>query len=390
MAIRPVSDLVLKDKKVLLRCDFNVPLDGTTIADPSRIDASLETIRHVLAAGGAAILCSHLGRPKERSPELSLKPVAQYLSNALGHKVGLAPDCIGEITGNMVSALAPGHALLLENLRFHPEEEADDRDFSHELSRGKTTYVNDAFGTAHRAHASTHGVTRFLAERAAGFLMMRELNALRSLTENPQHPYVAILGGAKVSDKIGVLKNLISKVDTILIGGAMAYTFLKAQNTPIGRSRVEDDKLELARELIGEAAAKKVGLILPVDHVFASAPTADALVQTGPQIPNAMMGLDIGPQTVIEFGSAIATAKTVVWNGPLGLFEIERFASGTLKVGEALANSSAKSVLGGGDTAAAVVGQPWATRFTHISTGGGATLEYLEGRELPGVEALET
>ena len=390
MPIRPVSDLVLKGKKVLLRCDFNVPLDGTTIADPSRIDASLETIRYVLAAGGAAILCSHLGRPKERAPELSLKPVAEYLSKALGHKVALAPDCIGEITGNMVSALAPGHALLLENLRFHPEEEADDRDFSHELSRGKTSYVNDAFGTAHRAHASTHGVTRFLPERAAGFLMMRELDALRSLTENPEHPYVAILGGAKVSDKIGVLKNLISKVDTILIGGAMAYTFLKAQNTPIGRSRVEDDKLELARELIREAAAKKVGLILPVDHVFASAPTADAPAETGAQIPNTMMGLDIGPQTVMDFCAAVATAKTVVWNGPLGLFEIEKFARGTLKVGEALAYSSAKSVLGGGDTAAAVAGQPWATRFTHISTGGGATLEYLEGRELPGVKALET
>jgi phosphoglycerate kinase len=289
----------------------------------------------------------------------------------------------------MVSALRPGHALLLENLRFHPEEEADDRDFSHELSRGKTTYVNDAFGTAHRAHASTHGVTRFLPERAAGFLMMRELDALRFLTENPDHPYVAILGGAKVSDKIGVLKNLLSKVDTILIGGAMAYTFLKAENVPIGRSRVEDDKLELARDLIREAAAKKVSLHLPVDHVFAPAPSAEALVQTGPQIPNAMMGLDIGPQTVIDFTSAIGSAKTVVWNGPLGFFEIDRFASGTLKVGEALANSPAKSILGGGDTAAAVAGQPWTTRFSHISTGGGATLEYLEGRELPGVKALE-
>jgi phosphoglycerate kinase len=389
MAIRSVSDLVLQGKKVLLRCDFNVPLDGTAIADSSRIDASLETIGYVLAGRGAAILCSHLGRPKERSPELSLKPVAEYLSNALGHKVALAPDCIGEITGNMVSALAPGHALLLENLRFHPEEEADDRDFSHELSRGKTAYVNDAFGTAHRAHASTHGVTRFLSERAAGFLMKRELDALRSLTENPEHPYVAILGGAKVSDKIGVLKNLLSKVDTILIGGAMAYTFLKAANIPIGRSRVEDDKLELARDLIHEAAAKKVNLILPVDHVFASAPSPDAGSQTGPQIPNDMMGLDIGPRTVIDFTSAIASAKTVVWNGPLGFFELDPFASGTLKVGEALANSPAKSVLGGGDTAAAVAGQPWATRFTHISTGGGATLEYLEGRELPGVKALE-
>jgi phosphoglycerate kinase len=390
MGIRSVSDLALKGKKVLLRCDFNVPLEGKTITDPTRIDATLDTIRHVLNHGGAAILCSHLGRPKERSPELSLKPVGEYLSNALGHKVVLAPDCIGEITGNMVTGLAPGRALLLENLRFHPEEEANDRDFSHELARGKGSYVNDAFGTAHRAHASTAGVTRFLSERAAGFLMMRELEALRSLTESPEHPYVAILGGAKVSDKIGVIKNLLSKVDTILIGGAMAYTFLKASNVPIGRSRVEDDKLELARALLSEAVAKSVNFILPVDHVYASSPTADARALTGTQIPNDMMGLDIGPQTVADFTTAFASAKTVVWNGPLGLFELAQFAGGTLQVGEALARSAAKSVLGGGDTAAAVAGQPWAACFTHISTGGGATLEYLEGRELPGVKALES
>src|SRR6266849_4273385 len=325
MTTVPVSSLQLEGKKVLVRCDFNVPLDGRHITDPARIDASLDTIRHITGHGAAAILCSHLGRPKERSPELSLKPVAEYLSTALARKVTLAPDCIGEITGRLVSDLKAGDALLLENLRFHPEEEKNDRDFSHELARGKNTYVNDAFGTAHRAHASTVGVTKFLAERAAGFLMIRELDALRAVTENPAHPYVAILGGAKVSDKIGVIRNLLTKIDTLLVGGAMAYTFLKASGAGVGKSRVEEDKLELARELMGEAARRSVA-----------------------------------------------------------------FVQGTLKVGEAIASlDGVTSVLGGGDTAAAVAHQPWAARFTHISTGGGATLEYLEGIELPGVKALQ-
>jgi phosphoglycerate kinase len=335
------------------------------------------------------VLCSHLGRPKSRTPELSLKPVAEYLSVALGQKVALAPDCIGDTTGRMVNDLAMGSAILLENLRFHPEEEANDRDFAHELARGKQVYVNDAFGTAHRAHASTVGVTRFLGERAAGLLMIRELEALRAVTENPAHPYVAILGGAKVSDKIGVIRNLLNKVDAILIGGAMAYTFLKARGTPIGLSRVEEDKLELARELLAEAARRNVAFVLPVDHVAATL-EAGAVAETVDDIPSDRMGLDIGPRTVADFIGHLAGAKTVIWNGPLGLFENPAYAHGTLAVGEAIADlPGVTSVLGGGDTAAAVAGAPWASRFTHISTGGGATLEYLEGIELPGVKALD-
>ncbi len=390
MPVPSLRDLYLKGKKALVRCDFNVPLEGGKITNTSRIDASLDTIRYILSQGGAAILCSHLGRPKERAPELSLKPVAEYLSQVLGEKVALAPDCIGDITLRLISDLPMGHALLLENLRFHREEEANDRDFAHELARGKEVYINDAFGTAHRAHASTVGVTRFLSERAAGFLMMRELEALRLLTINPEHPYVAILGGAKVSDKIGVLKNLLTKVDAVLVGGAMAYTFLKAQGIAVGKSRVEEDKLEVAREILAAAAARNVRFVLPCDHVFANAPEAGAVAETGAQIPDDKMGLDIGPRTIQQFIAELAKAKTVVWNGPLGFFELPAFAAGTLAVGVALADSGAKSVIGGGDTAAAVAGHDWAKRFTHISTGGGATLEFLEGLELPGVKALES
>ena len=389
MPISSIRDLDLRGKKVLVRCDFNVPLAGGRITDTSRVDASLDTIRHILSQGGGAILCSHLGRPKERVPELSLKPVSEYLGQVLGEKVALAPDCIGDVTLRMSNSLPMGHALLLENLRFHREEEANDSDFAHELARGKDVYVNDAFGTAHRAHASTVGVTRFLSERAAGFLMMRELDALRMLTVNPEHPYVAILGGAKVSDKINVIKNLLTKVDAILVGGAMAYTFLKAQGIAVGKSRVEEDKLDVAHEILALAASKNVRLLLPVDHVFAEGPEAGTSAQTGTQIPDDKMGLDIGPQTTHQFIAELSGAKTVVWNGPLGFFEMPAFASGTMAVGAALAESGAKSVIGGGDTAAAVAGHDWAKRFTHISTGGGATLEYLEGLELPGVKALE-
>ena len=391
MPLVSVTTLALKNKKVLVRCDFNVPLEGVRIADPSRIEASLDTIRYILGQGGGAVLCSHLGRPKSRTPELSLKPVAEYLSGALGQKVALAPDCIGDITGRMVNDLAPGAALLLENLRFHSEEEGNDRDFAHELARGKHVYVNDAFGTAHRAHASTVGVTRFIAERAAGLLMIRELEALRAVTENPAHPYIAILGGAKVSDKIGVIRNLLNKVDAILIGGAMAYTFLKAEGTAVGSSRVEEDKLELARELLAEAAKRNVAVVLPIDHVVAASLETGAAAETVSVIPSDRMGLDIGPRTVAAFGERLAGARTVIWNGPLGLFENPAYAHGTLAVGEAIANlEGVTSVLGGGDTASAVAGAPWAGRFTHISTGGGATLEYLEGIELPGVKALDT
>ncbi|MGA9721111.1 MAG: phosphoglycerate kinase [Candidatus Binatus sp.] len=390
MPVLPITRLDFQNKKVLVRCDFNVPIADGKIQDPSRIDASLDTIRYILEHGGSAVLCSHLGRPKERSAELSLKPVGEYLSKALGQKIKLAPDCVGDHTGKMIEALKPGEAILLENLRFHKEEEANDRDFSHELARHKQVYVNDGFGIAHRAHASTVGVTRFLAERAAGFLMMRELEALRKVTENPQRPSVAIMGGAKVSDKIGLIKNLLTKMDSILIGGAMAYTFLKARGIGVGRSRVEDDKLELAKQLLAEAASKSVKIALPSDHIVASAPEAAATPHTVTEIPTEMMGLDIGPETAAAFVAEIARAKTVIWNGPLGFFEVPAFADGTMRVGEALANQAGIiSIIGGGDTAAALAHAPWANKFTHISTGGGATLEFLEGRELPGVKALE-
>jgi phosphoglycerate kinase len=384
-----LRSLNLKNRKVLVRCDFNVPLEDGAIADASRIDASLQTIRYILEQSGAAILCSHLGRPKERDLKHSLKPVAAYLSDKLGMKVALAPDCIGDITGRLVNALEPGHALLLENLRFHPEEEANDADFAHELARGKDVYVNDAFGTAHRAHASTAGVTRYLTERAPGFLMMREIEALSTLTTNPEHPYIAILGGAKVSDKIGVIRNLMTRVDAFLIGGAMAYTFLRAMGEPIGKSRVEEDKIGLAVDLLQAARTRNVAFELPSDHVVASEPSVDAASEVVARIPDGKMGLDIGPETIQRFISRIETAKTVVWNGPLGLFEIPSFAHGTMAIGQALADSAAKSVLGGGDTAAAVAGHPWASKFWHISTGGGASLEFLEGIELPGIKALE-
>jgi phosphoglycerate kinase len=385
-----VSAIPIEGKKALLRCDFNVPLDNGQITDPTRIDASLDTIRYVLSHGGAAVLCSHLGRPKERTPDLSLKPVAEYLSKALEKKVALAPDCIGEFCGRMVNDLAFGEALLLENLRFHPEEEANDRDFSHELARGKNLYVNDAFGTAHRAHASTVGVTRFLHERAAGFLMLRELEALQAVTQNPGHPYVLILGGAKISDKIGVLKTMLTRVEVVLIGGAMAYTFMRARGIETGKSRVEEDKVDVARELFAIAAHRRVQFVLPADHVVASAAAPDVAVQMTETIPADKMGLDIGSRTIAEFIERLSTAKTIVWNGPLGFFEIPAFEQGTLKVGEAVANlTGVTSLIGGGDTAAAFSHQPWARNFTHISTGGGATLEYLEGIELPGVKALE-
>ncbi|HEY2105479.1 MAG TPA: phosphoglycerate kinase [Candidatus Binataceae bacterium] len=384
-----LRSLNLRDKKVLVRCDFNVPLENGAIADAGRIDASLQTVSYILEKGGAAVLCSHLGRPKERDLKYTLKPVAEYLGGKLGMKVTLAPDCIGEHTGRLVNALAPGHALLLENLRFHPEEEKNDADFAHELARGKDVYVNDAFGTAHRAHASTAGVTRYLTERAPGFLMMREIEALSALTKNPEHPYVAIMGGAKVSDKIGVIRHLITRVDAFLIGGAMAYTFLRALGEPTGRSRVEEDKTDLAADLLDAARAKGVVFELPSDHVVASEPSAEAPAEVVIRIPDDKLGLDIGPETIQRFIARIQTAKTVVWNGPMGLFEEAPFAHGTMAVGQALAESAAKSVLGGGDTAAAVAGQPWAAKFWHISTGGGASLEFLEGIELPGIKALE-
>lgn len=388
--MKSVEELKLEGKKVLVRCDFNVPLDHQRIVDTARIDASLDTIRYVLSHGGAAVLCSHLGRPKGHTPELSLAPVADYLGRALGKRVLLTGDCIGDITRRMVHDLPRGEVLLLENLRFHAEEEANDPLFASQLAFGKNVYVNDAFGTAHRAHASTVGVVHFLQEHAAGFLMLREVTALRAVTEEPAHPYVAILGGVKVSDKINVVRALLTKADTILVGGAMAYTFLAAGGEDVGKSLVESDKLDLAKELLAEAHRRKVALVLPIDHVVAPAPENGADAQTVKHIPKGMMGLDIGPFTINDFGSRLVEARTVIWNGPLGYFERPSFRQGTLRVGQIVSQlDGAFSVVAGGDTAAAVGGNSWSKKFSHISTGGGATLEFLEGRELPGIKALE-
>jgi phosphoglycerate kinase len=387
-----VHNLEVDKKTVLVRCDFNVPLKNGAIADPTRIDASLETIHYLLSHGAAVVLSSHLGRPKGPTPNLSLKPVAAYLSKALDREVALAPDCIGEVTLQMIEKLGASEIILLENLRFHREEEANDAAFARELARGKQAYVNDAFGTAHRAHASTAGVTAFIQDRAAGFLMMRELNALREFTQRPAHPLVAILGGAKVSDKIGVIRNLMNNVgvDVFLVGGAMAYTFLRAKGVPIGRSRLEQDKVDLAHQLLAEAGQRNIAFLLPVDHVVAIAPESGVKAEVAEIIPADKMGLDIGPRTIAEFQARFATAKSVIWNGPLGYFELPAFAAGTLKIAETVATTPGlRSLIGGGDTAAALAGHPWSSRFTHVSTGGGATLEYLEGLELPGVKALE-
>lgn len=389
--MRSITGVDPKGKKVLVRCDFNVPLDHGRILDPARIDASLQTIRFILNHGGAAILCSHLGRPKKPSAELSLKPVAEYLSNALARRVVLAPDCIGDITGQMVRELAPGEALLLENLRFHPEEEKNDAGFAKQLAQGKDVYINDAFGTAHRAHASTAGVVAFLPEHAAGFLLLREVDALRRLTESPAHPYVAILGGAKVSDKIDLIRNFLTRVDTILIGGAMAYTFLVARGNEVGKSLLEKEKVEVASGILAEAGHRKVALVLPSDHVVAPSLDKSRDARRVVDIPPGMMALDIGPVSASDFAGRLAGAKTVVWNGPLGYVEDAAFRQGTLRIAEAVAHlQGAFTVIAGGDTVAAIHGHSWSNSFSHISTGGGATLEFLEGRVLPGIKALES
>ena len=388
--MRSVAQIELKGKKVLLRSDFNVPMDHGRIANTARIDASLETIRYILDHNAALVLCSHLGRPKGPSPELSLKPVAGHLGETLGKQVGLAADCVGETTTRMVNDLSPGQALLLENLRFHREEEKNDAGFAQQLAQGKDVYINDAFGTAHRAHASTAGVVAFIPEHAAGFLMLREVNALRTVTESPEHPYVAILGGAKVSDKIGLVRNLLSKVDAILIGGAMAYTFLVACGREVGDSLVESDRLALAKELLAEAERRHVALVLPSDHIIAPSAKNEPEAKAAGHISAGMTGLDIGPATIEDFKTRLAGAKTVIWNGPLGYVEGAAFRRGTLMLGEAVAQlQGAFTVIAGGDTAAALGGYSWSKKFTHISTGGGAALEYLEGFELPGVKVLE-
>jgi phosphoglycerate kinase len=395
MAKLTIEKLNFKDKKVLIRCDFNVPLDEKQqITDDRRIKASLPTIKKVLEDGGSAILMSHLGRPKgERIPEMSLKPVADRLSKLLDKKVTLAPDCIGEETQKLKVALQNGQVLLLENLRYHKEETKNDEQFASQLAEGADIYVNDAFGTAHRAHASTAGVTKFFDKAAAGYLIEKELKYLGNAVDNPVRPMVAILGGAKISGKIDVIKSLFEKVDTLIIGGGMAYTFYKSKGYEIGTSLLEEDKIALAGEILKEAEEKNINLIIPVDVVVADDFKNDAntKVVAVDQIPADYMGLDIGPKSVELFTETIKSAKTIIWNGPVGVFEMPNFANGTRKVAEAIAAATAGgavSVIGGGDSAAAISQFGMDDQFTHISTGGGASLEFLEGKELPGIAAL--
>jgi len=394
-----ITQLDLNKKRVFLRADFNVPLsEEGKVTDDTRIRETLPTIQFALRNGARVIAASHLGRPKGKpNPKMSLKPVAERLWKLLREQksqveVSFASDCVGAEAEERAAALAPGNVLLLENLRFHPEEEANDEKFSRALARLADYYVNDAFGTAHRAHASTVGITRFVEKSAAGFLMQKELTYLGKALEAPQHPFVAILGGAKVSDKIEVIRNLMGKVDALLIGGGMAFTFLRAQGTAVGKSLVEEDKVALARKLLDEAGLRNLKLLLPVDHVIADKIAADAqtaALAEGSPIPDDRMALDIGPTTVALFAAEIASAKTIVWNGPMGVFELAPFAQGTIQIARTIAaNSSCTSIVGGGDSVAAVHLAGVADQITHISTGGGASLEFLEGKKLPGVEAL--
>lgn len=385
---KTVKDIDVNGKRVLVRVDFNVPLKDGLVGDDTRIRAALPTIDYLLKQGAAVILCSHLGRPKGGpDPKFSLKPVAEYLGKLMGKPVAFAEDCVGPVAEAAAKVLKPGDVLVLENTRFHPEEEKNDPELSRQLASLADLYVNDAFGSAHRAHASTEGVTKYLPG-VAGFLMEKEIQYLSKAIEDPKRPFVAILGGAKISDKIGVIKNLLTKADQILIGGGMANTFFKAQGYPVADSLVEEEALETARDLLAQGSAK---LHLPVDVVIADKfddGAASKIMSMGP-IPDGWRILDIGPESVKAFGKVIANAGTVVWNGPMGVFEFPNFAKGTFGVAKAVADSHAISVIGGGDSVAAIQQSGLTDKITHISTGGGASLEMLEGLALPGVAALQ-
>jgi phosphoglycerate kinase len=390
MSALSIRDLDLPGKRVFMRVDFNVPLapGGKEITSDKRIKASLPSIKYALDHGAALILASHLGRPKGKlNPEMSLAPCADRLAALLGKPVMMAPDCVGPKVAAMLPK--PGEILLLENLRFHPEEEKNDPEFSRQLAGLCDVYVNDAFGSAHRAHASTVGMIRYVKQAAAGLLMDKELEYLNKVTKNPARPCVAILGGAKVSDKIEVIQNLMKVVDKLLIGGAMAYTFLRARGESTGKSLVEEDKIELAKQLLAEAGDK---LLLPVDHVVASEFKTGAQNEIAGRVPDGKMALDIGPQTIAAYEGVVAAAKTIIWNGPMGVFEMPPFDKGTVALAIAVAAASAKgaiSVVGGGDSEKAIKSAGVADKISHVSTGGGASLEFLAGIELPGVAALE-
>jgi len=385
-----IRDLDLQGKRVFMRVDFNVPLASGKITDDTRIEAALPSVRYVIERGGRLILASHLGRPKGKpEPKYSLKPVAVRLGELLGKSVQFAPDCVGPEVEKLVAANANGDVLLLENLRFHSEEEKNDPAFAKQLAALCDVYVNDAFGAAHRAHASTAGIVSYVKQAAAGFLMEKEIQALSHALTNAEKPYVAIVGGAKISDKIELIENFINIANTILIGGAMAYTFFRAKGLPTGKSLVEAEKIDLASQLLAKASSKNVSIELPVDHVVAaSLDSSEAETVLIEQTPPDRMGLDIGPQTILRYSELIHKAKTIVWNGPMGVFENPKFAQGTFAIARAVAEAKAFSIVGGGDSAAAVAQSGAESKITHISTGGGASLEFLSGQKLPGVEVL--
>ena len=391
MAIRFIEDLPIEGKRVFIRVDFNVPLSNGAITDDTRVREALPTVRHAVARGAKVILASHLGRPKGvPNPEFKLEPVGALLAELLNLDVVAADDCVGDGVKKLAQELRDGEILLLENLRFYKEEEANDPAFAEKLAKFADVYVNDAFGTAHRAHASTAGMVKYFKDKGVGFLMRKELKFLKDTLSRPSRPFVAILGGAKVSDKIGVISSLVTKADVILIGGAMAYTFLKAKGEQVGDSKVEEDSLRVAKEILKQAAERKVDLLLPVDHIVAEKLDAGTGNEVAGAIPAGLMGLDIGPKTVEEYSRRIKLAKTIFWNGPMGVFEKEPFEKGTMAIAQALTASNAITIVGGGDSAAAINKSGLASKISHISTGGGASLEFVENGTLPGVEVLES